>query len=113
VELAVDVGQSNEEKFNAVFDFLNECSYVPGEQDPHQIFEVGGDCQAFSIYLKKEMDRLRVLCGIIPRESHMYNWVVLHNRLWKVDLTSGEVSVLSVADREKVLEFFPELREFG
>ena len=97
--------------FRLIVSAFQSCSYTPGQQDPWKLFDIGGDCQPFAIYLKHELDKAGIRSGFVPRDAHVYNWVEVYGMFWKVDLTVEEVSVLSLVDKERIFSVYPELRE--
>jgi hypothetical protein len=109
---AVDVdGNSVIEKVFELIEIFEECSYVEGQNDPSKLFSVGGDCQAFAVYFKKELDRVGCKNGFVPGEDHVFNWVVVKDRIAKVDLVQRYFGPLSDHEREELLKYRNDLKE--
>ena len=95
--------------FSEVFFELSQMEYTYWQQDPNQLESLGGDCQAFSIYLVRELKRKGIESGFIPLVDHIYCWMLLDGRFYKVDLTTRESSALSRIDLDRVIEMRPDL----
>lgn len=67
-------------------DYMNNFDYTGNQPNPNKIPDVGGNCQAFSIYFNELCANNDIECRIIQSDTHSYNQVVIDGRVYKVDL---------------------------
>jgi hypothetical protein len=103
-------GGTEDEKVFWLIDVFSGCEYLDGQNNPALLFEEGGDCQARAVYFKRELDRIGVRNGFVAEDGHVFNWVVVKDRLAKVDLVEGSFGSFSRKEKEILLSFVPELK---
>lgn len=90
-----------------IFLELLELPYDINQLDPNKIWEEGGGCQAFSIYLRTAFTKLGLECGYFPSQEHVCLWLIYKNMLWRVDVVTKEFARVSIRDRLYLEGFIP------
>jgi len=93
-----------------IFLSLTELPYVKDQLNPNLIFSKGGNCQAFSIYLRTALEAMGIRSGFFPFPDHVAVWAVIDNVLYRIDITTREFSRVSYRDRAYLLSHVEELR---
>lgn len=71
---------------------MDNFTYVSNQPNPNKLKELGGNCQALSIYFKELCESSKIKCSIvIDRENkHSYNIVTINNKDYIVDIAKKE-----------------------
>lgn len=91
-----------------VADLFIQLASLPYENDqmnPNLIFSHGGNCQAFSIYLRTALNKMGIQNGYFVMPGHISVWAVIDNTLYGMDVTTKRFSRLSFRDRELVEKY--------
>lgn len=84
------------DKFSAIIDKFSNFDYVGSQSDPRLLFTAGGNCQAVSLYLYEtfKANGFEAGLGLDLGRDHMYDWVIVNNQKYKVDLVNKVVEAI-------------------
>lgn len=85
---------SESEKFSAILDYFTTTTYIEDQSDPSKLLSVGGNCQAFSLFLRDTFKVNGLEAGLVLQPNHMYNWVVVEGVKYKVDVVDKIVEAM-------------------
>lgn len=89
------VDSSDEKKgFEEIVDKVIGYRYDASQSDPNKLFTEGGNCQAVSLYLYDTFAKNGYDVGLVLEPGHMYNWVKVDGKMWKVDLVKNKVEAI-------------------
>ncbi len=68
--------------------FITLCTldYNEFQSNPNILFQEGGNCQAFAIYVRAILTEMGYDNGFIPYSDHICNWVVLEDGIYRIDI---------------------------
>lgn len=97
-----------EEEYVSVSDLFRKlCNleYIEAQSNPNFLFQEGGNCQAFAIYVRTALTEMGYYNGFIPGKNHVCNWVVLDGDIYRIDITEKAFTKFS----DKELEWIKEI----
>ena len=85
--LPVFNGSNENDTFEKIIDSV-DFVYDARQSNPKYLFTLGGNCQAVSLYLRDTFEKNGFSAGLVVDDGldHMYDWVKVGNKKYKVDL---------------------------
>lgn len=88
----ISLSGSDSEKLTQVISELKKFDYVEEQSDPSKVTKLKqGNCQSFSLILEKSLNESGVQAGVVTQRDHMYNWVMVGEKKYFVDVVDNYV----------------------
>lgn len=92
--------------------FIELCKldYIETQSNPNILFQDGGNCQAFAIYVCAVLTEMGYDNGFIPSINHICNWVVLEDGVYRIDIVRRSFTKFSDNELNWLKEVEDEMR---
>lgn len=81
-------------RFANCYAYCRELSYNKNQPNPNLIKSKGGSCLAFALLFKALCEKNNIECGLVLKDNHAYNYVIVDGIKHDVDVVNDKIGGL-------------------